>query len=240
MCSQITGQLTTSLFPVIVDSDAADRQDRLRAILIHGTSLSLALGVPICTGMWLLAESVITAWMGPHFQGSVVVVRFMLAGLLLGVTTSNCSAILRGAGQHRLLAYTNASSALANLLLSITLAKPLGLAGVALGTLVPVTTAAVLVVIPSACARVGVSVWTLWKQAVWPAVWPVAGLAAVIWGGRPFAGPTLPGLAALLVVAGLVYEALFIGLAISARQRGIYWTKLGQLAGRGWRAPAAA
>jgi hypothetical protein len=37
-----------------------------------------------------------------------------------------------------------------------------------------------------------------------------------------------------------VYEALFIGLAISPRQRGIYWTKLGQLAGRGWRAPAAA
>ena len=94
--------------------------------------------------------------------------------------------------------------------------------------------------IPSACARVGVSVWTMWWQAVWPAVWPAAGLAAVIWVGRPFAGSTLPGLAALLVVAGLVYEALFIGVAISARQRGVYWSKLGQLAGRGWRAPAAA
>jgi O-antigen/teichoic acid export membrane protein len=240
LCSQLTGQLSASLFPVIVDSDAADRQDRLRAILLHSTSLSLALGVPICTGMWLLAGAVVERWMGPHFEGSVVILRFMLAGVLLGVATSSSSAILKGAGQHRLLAGTNATTAIVNLLLSIVLIKPLGLTGVILGTLIPVTTAAVFVVIPSACARVGMSVWTMWSQAIWPALWPAAGLAAVIWVGRPFAGPTLAGLGALLVVAGLVYEALFMAVAISPRQRGVYLSKLGQLAGRGWRVPAAA
>ena len=103
----------------------------------------------------------------------------------------------------------------------------------------PLTIAAVLVVIPRACARVGVSVWTLWKHAVWPAL--ARGRAGSRDLGRQaLAGATLPGLAALLVVAGLVYQALFIGVAISARERVIYWTKLGQLAGRGWRAPAAA
>ena len=240
VCSQLTGQLSASLFPVIVDSDAADRQDRLRAILLHSTSLSLALGVPICTGMWLLAGAVVERWMGPHFEDSVSVLRFMLAGVLLGVASSSSSAILRGAGQHRLLAATNAITAVVNLVLSIVLIKPLGLSGVALGTLIPVTTAAVFVVIPNACARVGMSLSTMWWQAIWPAVWPAAGLAAVIWVGRPFAGPTLAGLAALLVVAGLVYEALFIAVAISPRQRGMYLSKLAQLAGRGWRVPAAA
>ncbi len=240
LCSQITSQLSSSLFPIIVDSDAANRQDRLRALLIHGTSLSLALGVPICTGIWLLSGPIITAWMGPRFEGSVIVLRLLLARVLLGVLTSSCGAILRGAGQHRRLAATNSIAAVANLLLSIALVKPLGLTGVALGTLIPLTTAAVAVVIPSACARVGVSVWTMWRQAVWPAVWPAAGLAAVVWAGWPFAGSTLPGLAGLLVVAGLVYQALFVGVAIPARQRSIYWSKLSQLAGRGWRAPAAA
>ena len=154
--------------------------------------------------MWILAGPIVAAWMGPHFDGSVIVMRFLLARVLLGVTTSSCSAILRGAGQHRLLAITNPIAAVTNLLLSIALVKPLGLSGVALGTLVPLTIAAAFVVIPRACARVGVSVWTMWWHAVWPAAWPAAGLAAVIWVGRPFAGPTLPGLAALLVVAGLV------------------------------------
>jgi hypothetical protein len=37
-----------------------------------------------------------------------------------------------------------------------------------------------------------------------------------------------------------VYEALFMAVAISPRQRGVYLSKLGQLAGRGWRVPAAA
>ena len=78
----------------------------------------------------------------------------------------------------------------------------------------------------------------MWRQAVWPAVWPAAGLAAVIWVGRPFAGSTLPGLAALLVVAGLVYEALFVGLAISpgnAASTGRSWgnSRVAELAGAG-------
>ena len=131
--------MSSSLFPIVVDSDAANRQDRLRAILIHGTSLSLALGVPICTGMWLLAgpRSSPRGWVRA-FEGSVDRRAASCSPVvLLGVATSSCSAILRGAGQHRLLAVTNSIAAVVNLLLSIALVKPLGLTGVALGTLVP-------------------------------------------------------------------------------------------------------
>ena len=102
----------------------------------------------------------------------------------------------------------------------------------ALTTSIPITIAAVLLQFPVACARVGVSAWTVvCRQAVWPAVWPVAGLLAVVWGGRPFVPPSLTGLGALLVVAGLAYVALFAGCALPSAERRVYWSKLLQLAG---------
>jgi len=127
-----------------------------------------------------------------------------------------------------------------NVLLSIALIGPFGLAGVAIGTLAPVLVSAVLVIFPRACRRVGLPASAVLRQAVWPTIWPAVGLTAVIWVGLPFAGSRLLGLAALLVVAGLVYEALFIGLAISPGERRIYWSKLSQLTGVGVARPAAA
>jgi O-antigen/teichoic acid export membrane protein len=170
----------------------------------------------------------------------VVVARLLLAVVLVRIGTSSASAILRGAGQHRLLAFTNATTAVVNVLLSIVLVKPLGLAGVAIGTLVPITIAAVFIQFPVACARVGVSAWTVCRRAVWPAVWPVIGLIAVVWAGRPFVPPTLTGLGALLVVAGLAYMALYVGCALSGAARRVYWSKLTELIGRRGRVAAAA
>ena len=182
---------------------------------MHGTSLSLAFAVPVCTGLSILAGPVVQAWMGPNFHASAVVLQLLLAIVLVRVANATANMILKGAGQHRLLAFTNAGTAIANILLSILLIGPMGLAGVAIGTLLPVLTTSAFVLFPSACARVGVPVWTALRVAVWPAIWPAAGLIAVVWAGRPLAGSTLFGLAALLVVAGSIYVALFLGVAIS-------------------------
>jgi O-antigen/teichoic acid export membrane protein len=239
VCQQLTSQLSGSLFPLVVDSDSAARQDRLRLLMTHGTSLSLGSAVPVCVGLSMVAGPVVTAWVGPSFEGSATVAQLLLCVVLVRVGTGSANVILKGAGRHKLLAYTNATTGIANLLLSITLIGPFGLPGVAMGTLIPVL-AATFVLFPKACHRVGLPVWTVLRRAVWPAVWPVAGLVAVIRAGQPLVGATLGGLAALLVAAGLVYQALFLGFAIPADQRRIYWAKLGQLARRDWRRPAAA
>ena len=135
--------------------------------------------------------------------------------VLVRVGTGSANVILKGAGQHRLLAVTNATTAVVNVLLSVVLIGPFGLAGVAVGTLVPVVVSGALVIFPRACRRVGLPVSTVLRQAVWPAIWPAVGLTAVIMVGLPFAGSRLGGIGALLVLAGLVYEALFVGFAIA-------------------------
>jgi Na+-driven multidrug efflux pump len=134
--------------------------------------------------------------------------------------------ILKGAGEHKMLAYTNAATAVVNLLLSIALVKPLGLLGVALGTLIPVSISAIFVLYPAACRRVGLSIRRPLLEAIWPAMWPALFMVGLLWLGRNLPMTRLYEVALQLAVAGLVYVALFIGFAIGSEERRFYWMKL--------------
>jgi hypothetical protein len=58
----------------------------------------------------VLADSLVHAWMGARFAGSVVPMQLLLGVVLVRAGTSSASVILKGAGQHKLLAATNASA----------------------------------------------------------------------------------------------------------------------------------
>ena len=239
LSQRLTIQFSTSLFPIVVDSDAGQRPDRLRLLLVQGTLVSFALAVPVCLGLAVVADRVVTAWVGPNFGGSVVVTRLLLAVVLVRVGLGSATALLKGGGRHSLLAWTNGITALVNIVLSVLLVKPFGLVGVAIGTLAPVTIAAVLVLFPAACRRVGMRTIDVARQAVFPALWPAIAPLVLLWLGQPFV-TRLPAIAALLLVAGLAYELLFFGVALDGAERRFYWTKLTELIGRRWRVAAAA
>jgi O-antigen/teichoic acid export membrane protein len=237
---RLTSQLNAALFPLVVDSDAGNRPDRLRLLVIQATRLSLALAVPICVGVGILAPEIIRAWLGRDFGESATITRLLLAVVLFRTGTACANTLLKGGGQHRMLAITNSATAVVNILLSVALIGPMGLSGVAIGTLVPVALASMFVVFPAASRRVNLSVAYTLRASVWPAVWPAAAMVAVIWAGMPITGTRLRGLAVLLVTSGLVYQALFLGLAISREERQFYWTKVRQLLRRSRRQTLAA
>jgi O-antigen/teichoic acid export membrane protein len=236
---QLTKQLNDALFPNVVDSDAAQRYDQLRMILVQGTKLSLALAAPLCLGVIVLARPLIHSWVGPQFSASVLPTQILLTVVLVRISTGSANLILKGAGEHKLLTYTNAATAVVNVLLSIALIRPFGLIGVALGTLMPVTLSGALVIYPAACRRVGLPIGRSLVQAVWPAAWPSIVMIAVLWLGQRMPPTRLIEVALHLAVAGLVYVGLFFGLAIGSQERRFYWTKLRSLVFRQRRAPAA-
>ena len=236
---KLSNQLNAALFPIIVDSDAVQRRERLQQILIHATRFSLALATPICVGLAIVAAPLIHAWVGERFAESVAVLRLLLCVVLIKMGNAAATLILKGAGKHRLLAGTNSTTAVVNVLLSVALLPHFGLVGVALGTLIPVGSAAVFVLFPAACRRVGMPVAHAVSRAIWPAAWPVVGLCAVLWMGQRFEPSSLSALAAQLVIAGSVYEALFL-CALPANERRWYWTKVTGLLRRRRRLPAAA
>src|SRR5262249_59072300 len=180
LAQQLTSQLNGALFPAVVDSDATERQDQLQLILIQGTKLSLALAAPLCLGLSAPAGPLITRWVGPQFTASILPLQIMLTIVLVRNVTASATLILRGAGEHRLLTYPNAAAAVANVVLSIALVRPLGLLGVALGTLIPVAASSLFMLYPAACRRVHMPVSVPLARAVWPALWPAAIMAAAL------------------------------------------------------------
>jgi O-antigen/teichoic acid export membrane protein len=237
---QLTNQLNDALFPLVVDSDAGQRADRLRLILRQGTRLSLALATPVCVGLIVMASPLVNAWVGSGYAGSAVVAQLLLVVVLVRVGNATAASILKGAGRHRLLAGVNFGTAAANVLLSIALLPHLGLVGVALGTLLPVVLTAAFVLFPAACRRVGVGASRAAFGAIWPAAWPAVVMALLLWAGRALHPSSLPAVAGQLIVAGLVYELLFFGVAIPREERRYYWTKAVELLSRGRRVPVAA
>jgi O-antigen/teichoic acid export membrane protein len=238
---QLTSQLNDALFPVVIDSDAAQRHDRLQLIMVQGTKMSLAFAAPLCLGLITVCDSLVRSWVGPQFSGSVLPAQILLAVVLTRISNSSANLILKGAGRHKLLTATNASTAVVNLLLSIALARPLGLVGVALGTLIPVSFSAAFVLYPAACRRVGIPVARPLTHAILPALWPAIVMIGVLKLAQRVPATSIFEVALQLAIGGLVYVALFVGLAIGADERRFYWTKLrGLIAARQSRAAAPA
>ena len=235
---QLTNQLNDALFPVVVDSDAARRQDRLQAVLIQGTKLSLAIAAPLCLGVIMLAEPLILSWVGPDFSASVLPTRILIAVVLIRVSTASANLILKGAGQHRLLAATNATAAVVNILLTILLIRPLGLLGAALGTFAPITIAAAFVLYPAACRRVGLPLSRPLTQAIWPAIWPGIIMMGGLWLAQRVPPVGLLEVGLHFAAGGVVYTGLFLTLSIGGDERRFYWTKLRTLVARQRRAAA--
>ena len=230
MVLRITNQLNDVLFPVVVECDSTQRDDRLRELLLQGTKISLALAIPAAGTLAMLAEPVILGWTGPQFVDSILLVQILVAVVLVRVGTGTPSTVLRGAGHHRLLAWSNSVAAAINIVLSVILLKIYGLPGVAIATLIPTFVRSVFIVVPVACKRVGVSVRTFVSQAIWPAVWPAAiafGMLAMLRGEVSSLLDCLTYGAA----TGALYLALFIGIAIGRDDRRRYLSKLRSMRG---------
>jgi O-antigen/teichoic acid export membrane protein len=219
---RLTNQLNEVLFPTIVDNDSAARAGRLRSIFVQGTRLSLAGVVPLGGAMMLMAGPLVRAWVGPDFGASVLVLRLLTFTVIVRVGNSTANTLLKGAGQHRLVAFTSVLAAIANLALSVAAVKPLGVAGVGLGTLVPVSLAATLVVFPAGCRRVEMTIWQAFTEAVWPAVWPAAVMTAYIVATRDLVPETLPAVSAEMGAGILVYAIVFMLFGINSRERRLY------------------
>jgi O-antigen/teichoic acid export membrane protein len=234
---RLTNQLNDVLFPNVVDHDAASRLDRLQAIFVQGTLLSLATVVPIGGALMLMAAPLVLAWVGPDFLGSVIVLQLLTFTVMIRVGSGPAATVLKGAGQHRLVAFTYILTGIVNVSLSIAIVKRLELAGVAIGTLVPVTASSLFVLFPAGCRRVGLPVGRALAQAVWPAAWPAAVMIAYVQLTRSLIAPTLVGVGLECAAAILVYTATFVLFGISPAERRFYIAKATELVGRPVPAP---
>jgi O-antigen/teichoic acid export membrane protein len=229
MLQRLTNQLNGVLFPVVVDSDAGNKPERLRMIFVRGTQLSLVSVVPLAASMTLLADPLIRAWVGPKFQESILVTQILIVVVAIRVGNATATTVLKGAGQHRLLAFTNAGTALGNIALSLLWIRHYGLIGQAMGTLIPVALSSALILWPAACRRVGVNAFAAFAEAVWPTVWPIAAMAVVVIPMRQVLPARLWAVALAGAIGSIVYLATFVAFAVKRSDRELYVEKVNEL-----------
>jgi O-antigen/teichoic acid export membrane protein len=180
----------------------------------------------------LMAGPLIRAWVGPGFDGSVIVVQLLALIVVVRVGNATASTLLKGTDRHRLVAAVNVVTAIVNVSLSVALVKPLGLAGVAIGTLIPVSVAAIFILFPASCSRVGLSIRRAVRDAVWPAVWPAGTMAAYVLISRPMIPQSLPAVLVSMCVAVSIYAATFLAFGIDAAERRFYISKVSEVTTR--------
>jgi len=148
--------------------------------------------------------------------------------------------LLKGADRHRLVAGTNIATAIVNVSLSVALAKALGLAGVAIGTLIPVSATAIFIIFPASCSRVGLSIRRVLMEAVWPTVWPAGMMAAYTLISRSMIPQSLPVVLVSMGVAVSIYAATFLAFSVDAAERRFFLSKIFDATARARVLPARA
>jgi O-antigen/teichoic acid export membrane protein len=237
---RLTNQLNGVLFPVVVHSAAGQRPDRLRAIFVQGTRLSLVGVVPLATALVLLAAPLIHVWVGPRFNRSVVVAQILIGVVAVRVGCATATTVLKGAGQHRVLAFSNAGAAIANVALSLLWIRRFGLIGQALGTLLPIAFTSICILWPIACRRVGLTCAEAFRLAVWPALWPITVMAVVVVPLRDALPARLWSVALIGAVGVLCYATIFLAFAVKQDERRTYIARVSELARARLRVAAAA
>lgn len=135
---QLLSAMTTTFTPAASAYIAAGDTASLRALYYNGTRATMALSLPILITLIARGDNFIGVWMGPQYSRSSGIVLVLLAtALLFSLPNTPASSIAFGVEKHKTVAIWAVGEAIANLTLSITLARIFGLYGVAIGTLVP-------------------------------------------------------------------------------------------------------
>ncbi len=225
----VTVVLTQFLFPTVVDHAARNRLDRLREILIQATRVQLATCIPMATITAMLAPSIVLAWVGPRFEQSAVLVYFLAAIVIVRMGTHTSRTMLMGTGRHKLVAGWSVAVAVTNLLLSILLVQRYGLPGVAIGTLIPAAIVNLLILFPAACRRIELPIARAVRDVYWPTLWPAVLPCVMLFYARPWIGTSVWRIVVAAVVAGLMYAAVFLGVALGNEERRWYVDKVRSL-----------
>jgi O-antigen/teichoic acid export membrane protein len=205
----LTNQFMRVLLPLASELHAEKDQDRLRALYLTGTRLALGIALLIGCPLIILRESILTLWVGTAYAEYGHLVLILACTCLIETSQWPAGLILQGMARHRLMAAMAICSGLGNLALSVALVRPLGLTGVALGTLIPTTVVCLVVFLPYSMRVIGVSQTQVGKEVFLPAFLPAIPAAVPLYVIQHAIQPS--SLLSIMVVTGIGFLVYLIG-----------------------------
>jgi len=219
----ITDQFMKVIMPLASKLHSENDRGRLRQLYITSTRLTLASFLPLGIGITILAKPFLTAWVGKIYAPYSGLVLILICASLFDTLMWPANAIMQGMARHRLLAFWAIASGVLNLAISIALVRSLGLAGVALGTLIPTTLECLFFVIPYSMRVIGIDLRTALKEIYLPVIAPSILMGIVLIGLRYLVNPvTLISILAVGSVGLLVYIMTFFSTGASSQERNLF------------------
>jgi O-antigen/teichoic acid export membrane protein len=96
----------------------------------------------------ILASETLSVWVGRFYADYGYLLIILATGSTIDVAQWPASFVLQGMGKHRKLAFISLAIAIVSVILSVALAPVHGLAGVALGTLIPTVLGSFMLTLP--------------------------------------------------------------------------------------------
>jgi O-antigen/teichoic acid export membrane protein len=131
------GALAVPVVPTASRYVSGGEERRLRELALRGTRYTLALFVPLCVTLMVLAEPILEVWLGDRYGEGATALAILVSYWLVYGGLIVTPGFLVGAGRARSVGLIFAGAALLNVVLSLVLTPELGLEGPALGTAIP-------------------------------------------------------------------------------------------------------
>ena len=215
------GALAVPTVPTASRYVATGDDRRLHELAVRGSRYTLALFVPLCVTLMVLAEPIIRVWLGARYTDGATALTILVSYWLLYGALIVTPGFLVGAGKARIAGQTLACAAALNLLLAVILTPQLGVEGPAVAT-----TAALVAAFPfllSAGLRAAAVLWTdLVRRALAPA-YVLGGLLALLLVAIRFGldPETLPPVALVSVAGVALYWAAYYAFVLDSDERAL-------------------
>jgi O-antigen/teichoic acid export membrane protein len=219
LTGQLTYQFVSVLLPLASRLHAEEAPWLVREVFLSGLRLTVALFAVIGGALIVFAAPFLSTWVGPQFASNANIVVLLTLAAFAEALMWPANATLLGVNRHRPLVVFAVGSAALNLGLSIALVGPLGVRGVALGTVIASSIQAAIVLAFSARA-LGVRRGEVCRQVLVPGLVPLIPMAAVLIAIHSLLRPhTIPAIGAAGVAGAVTYGIAYLGLPGAANER---------------------
>ena len=220
-------QFTNLLGPLAAQLKENAEEQKIRFIFVNCTKFAMAPSVMLTVAMYIFGRETLVFWVGPDFAPGGVVLMVLLTAMALGMAELTSSAVLSMTGHHRITAWAAGAEVVLNVGLSVLLARPLGLAGIAVGTLASGVLVGIFYTVRKTCELHGVTYTSYVRRAFAPALLPGAAQFAITLALKRALPPAgLLSVAVLIVPGALVYLALFWSFSVERSEKDLLISKL--------------
>jgi O-antigen/teichoic acid export membrane protein len=217
---QLAEQALAGFLPVTSQLQAEGEMERLRALYLVGSRITLAMSAPVAGVLLTLAGPLLTLWIGAEYAKYAPVVVILALASAAEVSHWPGQVILQGLARHHGLAIGYICAAGVKIGLSILLLRTYGLLGMAVATLIPTLALSFGYIFPYVIRVLRVPVPELLKQVLVPVLAPALLMIVFLYGITRTMEPSGLFSTAGIAMSGLaLYSFIYISFFAGEAER---------------------